>query len=537
MENEKSADSYPFLKSTYYMGKLLRATDLTREQDYGNSKREFMNRKFCGWGIIEGLEVRAGRGGKLFLSRGSAIDPQGRILVVSEDRVVKPDEIGGLQPEAGQDLVLGICYDERTLEMEREYLKNGESYQPSVIAETYALHTFEMSKYHELKKEALHRESVLTEEKTLYENGAVKLTVRIPKVVPADSLFRIRIQVRTAGESDSSIGWRGMLKLQGAVFAHSGENGCMLEEEPAMCSGSLQREWDICTEENRTLPVMLEISRLEILTGNAETSEISACQFQIETTSSYDRTVKRYLRDLPGQDQGGNWVPLACLRRKEAGGHIFLIKDEHLRIYVNRPCEEAALRGIAEENGILDIRWRKLLKHIWRFPISPAPVPPPPMPPAPRLPEPGPPMPPPFQPPEDLLTEQRFRELMDADRKSRINRGIIVIPVPSRYRKGQVLLSEEVSHGFPGEEVFLRCSRVWEEVSYAYWERDRKRYRITQGDESLFPDVCNGQEILRQAVLQNVEAGTFQVALTLKKRCRRKRSREVAISWTAVRSV
>ncbi|MCM1064964.1 MAG: hypothetical protein NC420_10935 [Eubacterium sp.] len=529
MEKEKSADSYPFLKSVYYTGKLLRATDLTREQDYGDRKREFMNRKFCGWGIIEGLEVRAGRGGRLFLSKGSAIDPQGRILVVPEDRVVKPDEIEGFQPEAGQDLILGICYAEQTLETEQEYLKNGVYQHPAVIAETYALHTFEMSKYHELKKGILNRESALTEEKTLYESSAVALTMKIPKVVPTDSLFKIRMQVRTAGESDISIGWRGMLRLQGAVFAHSGETGCMLEEEPAMCSGSLQREWEICTEENRTLPVMLEIDRLEILTGNAEAAGVSACQFQIETTPSYDRTVKRYLQNLPGQNQSEDWVPLACLRRKEAGGHIFLMKDEHFRVYASRPCEETALKGIAEENGILDIRWRKLLKHIWHFPMPPAPMPPMP-------PEPGPPVPP-FRPQEEPLTKQRFRELADADRKSRINRGIIVIPVPARYRKGKVLLSEEVSHGFPGEEVFLQCGRVWEEESYAYWERDRKRYRITHGDEGLFPDVCDGQEILRQAVVQNVEAGTFQVALILKKRSRRKRSREVAISWTAVRSL
>jgi len=540
MGSDENAGSSLFLKSAYYTGKLLHATDFIRDQSYGNSKLEFLNRKFHGWGIIEGLEVRLGRDGKLFLSRGSAIDPQGRILVVPEDRLVKPEDIEGLQPGKEHDFVLGICYAERTLETERDYLKNGESYQPSIVAETYALQAFEMSEYRKLMRDAVHQESILTEENELYKNGAVELTVKIPRLVPADSLFKIRIQVRTVQESDSSIGWHGILKLQGAVFAHSGESTYRMDEEPALCSGSLQREWDICTEENRTLPVMLEINHLEI-TENEETESVSDRQFKIEAASSYDRAVKGYLLDLAGQDHSEKWVPLACLRLEETAGRdtengkyaFTLIKKENLRIYVSRPCEELMLKRIQEENGILDIRWRKLLKHMWGPPAPPPPRPS--APPAPRHPVPARPRMP--LPPEGVLTEQRFWELADEDRQNRISRGIVVIPVPRRYKEGQVLFSEEISHGFPGEEIFLRCGRVWEEQSYAYWEREKQHYRIIHGDEELFSEVCDGQAIIRQAVLQNVEAGTFQVAVTLKKGRRRKRSKEVAISWIAVRSV
>ncbi len=540
MGSDENTGSSLFLKSAYYTGKLLHATDFIRDQNYGNSKLEFLNRKFHGWGIMEGLEVRPGRDGKLFLSRGSAIDPQGRILVAPENRLVKPEDIEGFQTEKEHDFVLGICYAERTLETERDHLKGEECYQPSVIAETYALHAFGMSEYRKLMSEAVRQESILTEEKVLYKSGAVELTVKIPKLVPEDSLFKIRIQVRTVRESNSSIGWHGMLKLQGAVFAHSGESGYMLEEEPVMCSGSLQREWDVCTEENRTLPVLLEINHLEIVTESEETAKVSDCQFQIETTSSYDQAVKGYLLELAGKDQSENWVPLACLRLGEAGRDtgngkyaFSLIKKEHLRIYVSRPCEELILKRIQEENGILDIRWRKLLKHMWGSPVPPLPRPS--APPAPRHPLPPKPRMP--LPPEGVLTEQQFWKLAEEDRQNRINRGIVVIPVPRRYKEGQVLFSEEISHGFPGEEIFLRCGRVWEEQSYAYWEREKQHYRIIHGDEELFYDVCDGQEIIKQAVLQNVEAGTFQVAVTLKKGRRRKRSKEVAISWIAVRSV
>lgn len=530
MENEDRKNSYPFLKSTYYTGKLLHASDFLREREYGSSKLEFINRKFHGWGIIEGLEVQTGHDGSLHLSRGSALDPQGRILVVPEDRRVEPDEIEALRSEEGHVFVLGIRLSEQVVDTEPEILKEGESSQPSIVAETCALRAFEREEFWKLQKEAVRQDDILTEEKVLYENGAVRLAVRIPKVVPSDSLFRIRIQVRAVRESNVHIGWRGTAKLQGAIFAQSGNSVFSLEEKPAMCSGSLQREWEICTEEDRKLQVMLEISDLEIMIGNAEIVAIPSCQFHIETAASYDQTVKRYLQDKREQDRKEDWVPLACLRLEETAGQgryaFALLKDREVRFSVVRPCEEEVLRRIAEENGILDIRWRKLLKHIWHSPLPPGPAPLPP--------SPTPPLP---QPTEGLITEKQFWELINSDRTRHINRGIAVIPVPKRYRKGQVLLSAEISHGFPGEEVFLWYGRVWKERSYAYWERDRQQYRIVYGDEELFSEAGDDQEIVRHAVRQNVEAGTFQIAITLNRRWRRNRSKEVAISWTAVRTV
>lgn len=546
MENDDEREALPFVKSAYYTGKLLHASDFIRDQEYGNSKLEFVNRKFHGWGIIEGLEVRTGQSGDLYLSGGSAIDPQGRILAVPGDRRVTPEEIEGIRAGAERDFILGICYAEQILETERDHAKKEESRQPSVIAETYALKAFDTAAFRELKRETLRYEDILTEERVLYENGVVALTVRIPKIVPADSLFRIRIQVKTVRESDVYVGWHGTVKLQGAVFAHSGEASFALEEEPAVCAGSFQREWEICTEENRTLPVLLEISNLEIITESSDIAEIQACQFHIETAVSYEQAVRRYLQDHVERDRSGQWVPLAWLRAEKAAGqdserstYVFSpVKEQDVRFYAIRPYEEELLRRTADESGILDIRWRGLLKHIWHPPAPPGPVPPtppgpmPPIPPGPMPPGPIPPV-----PPEELLTVQRFRELLDEDRERRTRRGIIVIPIPKHYRRGKVLLSEEISHGFPGEEVFLKCGRVREEHSYIYWEPDKKQYRIIQGEEGLFRDVCDGPGIEKLAVVQNVEAGSFQIALTLRKGRRKNRSREVAISWTAVKSL
>ena len=578
VKNFELSNGYPFVKSAYYTGKLLHASDLVREQKYGSGKLEFVIRNFLGWGILEGLEVKLGKEGNLSLSAGSAIDPCGRIIVVPEDCLIKPDDIEGFRQEARQDVILGIRYVEKVVETETDTLEKEKKYRPAVIAESFALKLYGESEFRKLKRAVMGQDNIFTEEKVLYQNEAVTLTVRIPKVVPSDSLFKIRMQARITGGSNVCIGWRGMAKLQGAFFAQSGEAFCILEEEPTMCSGSLQREWEIYTEESRNLTVLLEISRLKIITEDAETTEISTCQFSVETAVEYRQAAKKYLRAWREQEWKEPWVPLARLVPEESmkpdsqsGKYGFIlqkISDECF--FAVRPWEEEILKRIGEENGILDIKWRTLLKHMWRLPLSP-PLPPESFAPSPAIPT-GQPHPPGSQifpdqphpsgspifpdqphppgsqifpgqpyPPErfweGLLTEQRFWELVDADRESRFSRGIAVIPIPKRYRKGQVLYSEEISHGFPGEEVFLWCNRVWEEISYAYWERDRKRYKIIQGDEDLFPDACDGQEILRQAVLQNVEEGTFQIALTLNRPKARKRSKEVAVSWIAVRTV
>lgn len=508
-----------FVRSAYYPGKLLRASDFVREQEYGKGRLEFMNRKFHGRGIIEGLRVRTGQEGSLFLSCGSALDSRGRIIIVPEDRQVEPEEIEGLYPEAMRDFILAIRYAERTAGTEPAVLEEN-SRRPAEIEETYVLKALEEAEFRRFQEGSAEREDILTEERLLYESEAVTLAIRLPKAIPTDSVFKLRMRFRAEREDSVRIGWRGIAKLQGARLLQSGESCFVLEEEQAVCSGSLQKEWEICTEENRELPVMVEISHLEIITEHAGSVEVPPCQFTIDTVTAYEKAIKGYLLEREKPEPEAEWLPLARLGLKEGAGennYVFFLKEEEgVRSLTIRSGEEELLRRIAEENGILDLWWRKLLPER-QFP----------------------PVPPPggtvSVPREGFLTEAQARGLLGADREERIRRGVAVIPVPKHYRKKQVLFSEEISHGFPGEEVLLLCSRVREEPSYLYWKRGEKQYRVFYGEEGLFPEGKEDLEVRRQAVMQNVESGTFRIALTLAGRRRKNRSREVAISWTAIR--
>lgn len=531
MGNQENTEGYSFVKSAFYPGKLLHARDFTRDQEYGNSKLEYINRKFHGWGIVEGLEVQTLQDGGLRLLRGSAIDPGGRILELSADRQVDIQEIENLRKETACDFILGIRYTEKILETETALLDEEKHSQPVRIAETFALRAYEEAELRKLRAGAAEREELLAEEKLLYENESVSLALRIPRMVPADSLFKIRILVRAAGGNDIHIGWRGMARLQGAVFAQSGETFLILEEKQAICSGSMQWEWEVCTEENRNVPVMLEISQLEIITDQRKTVEIPTCQFHIETAVSYEQAVRRYLRTREEDGSRENWVPLARLRLEEGprqGQYVFsLPKESDVRFSVTRPGEEEMLRRIAQENGILDIRWRRLLRHMPYPQMPPPPVYPP------HVPVPD--TPASLAPSECGITKQQLCKLLEEDRESRIQRGIAVISVPKRCRKGQVIFSEKIFHGFPEEEVLLWCGRVLEEQTYVYWKHSKRQYRILSGDGGLFPEEQGSRKISKLAFLQNVEEGSFQIALTFEGRKRRNQCREVAVSWTALK--
>lgn len=554
MKHGSETTDISFKKNNYYSGKLLRADDFTREQEYVNKKLEFINRRFHGCGIIEGLDVRMEKDGTLHISEGSALDPSGKILIVPAETTVNVSRLKGLPETPGRDFILGIRYAEREMEGECSYLEPEKPYYGARIEESFALKAYTWEDWKDLKASEDESIKTLTEETVLFQDENVRMVLLTPKAVPSDSVFRCRIQARVLRGDSAGIRWQCTASLQGAFFAESGQAAQILKGEDTVFSGSVTREWEICTEENRKHPITLELTQFEIISGNFGKRELETCRIGIGTAPSYEDIVKKYLWQeprTPGQEAG--WLPLAYIKasgEKKGEQVVFEVsKEQDVRLRAFRPVWEQLYRQEAESNGIVDIRWRGLLKVLWQ---TKPPSWPPELPPKPY----GPPLQPcepfPSQPQQELLVEQireqvqeriqkqvqeLVREQIEEKREMCIRRGVTVIPVPRHYRKGRTLLSEEIAHGFPGEEVFLWCGRVFEEKNYAYWSRDKMRYSVLCGDEELFSDPDDsGWKIDKQAIRQNVEDGTFQVALTLSKGRRRNRSREVAISWIAVKT-
>lgn len=112
----------PFVAPTrtnYFVGRLLDAADMQREQHYGNEKRWLINKLALGSGVLCGLGVTVGADGKLCIAPGVAIDGCGREIVVPTalapiDPATPTDDEGGA---VGGELAEGpstiyLCYAE-----------------------------------------------------------------------------------------------------------------------------------------------------------------------------------------------------------------------------------------------------------------------------------------------------------------------------------------------------------------------------------------------------------------------------------------
>ena len=95
----------------YFIGQVIGVDDLEQEQVYLRERARRHNRLLHGWGIVQGLEVQAGKPGtgEVKISPGYALDRRGEEIVV--DTGVTVDLSGHA---AGQTLYVAVRQDERT---------------------------------------------------------------------------------------------------------------------------------------------------------------------------------------------------------------------------------------------------------------------------------------------------------------------------------------------------------------------------------------------------------------------------------------
>lgn len=527
---ETKRKNNPFIKVVYYPGKLLHASDFECEQKFANEKLEFINRSFYGYGIIEGLGVKLGQNGAVVLEAGSAIDPQGRIIIVPSETILHVNDIGNLGNIKEKDFILGISYDEKIVAKETYLLGDKKQDHEARKREDYALKAYGPEEWPEQKRR-LFKDDNLTQDYVIYEDEIVRLILEAPRIVPSNSIFRVRIKQQIAAGENVSIGWHGMARLQGARFAATGHSHHELHAREMFLEGNVQQEWDVYTEEDRQFPILFELERFEVYKDNKKQGHADSFGFSIDTSNDYQRSLQKLFRERQAVTQPENWLPLAqfeIIRSQDSDINLKLIEQSSVRVFAANPLEDAFCKEIEKQHGIMEIPLRRTLHD---RPVQPMR----------REGQPSSTTDISAQDALHLREERRewYKKLLIEEREDRCNRGVSVIPIPRHYKRGQVLFSEVIFHGFPGEEVFLWCGRVWEEHNYAYRDRETTKYIITHGDEALFFDIeGNGWMIHEQAIRQDVDAGTFRIALTLKKSRRRKlyMEKEVAVSWIAIRT-
>lgn len=533
-------EPYLFVRNRYYPGKLLHAADFTREQEYGNGKLNFLNKKLYGTGIIEGLDIFKSDEKTLHISAGSALDGVGRILMAAEDRKVPVMKIKGLAQIESEECVLGLRYHEKAIDTEFYPLEEEESrYKSSRIAETCRLHAYSMEQWRERCSGQERPEALgdFFDTCVLFEGSQVKITAVVPKLVPLGNSFQIRIVTQTTAPEPIKISCSCRIELQGARFAGCRHHYLQYQSEEQAVTGSKEKALHILPqghmlpEETGFFPILLELKAIQVHINGVCYEEPGQHQCSIRTVTDYQKEIRNLLRmkafGEEEDDEEKQWVPLARLSLKNAQDGslekiLNCVETADIRLYAASPRLQELLYAVEAASGILPFMQEQ---------DRPEPRPPyPPPPPVPR------PEPPPG--PEAPITEERIKELFEEKWEERVHRGVTVFQIPRHYKKGQVLYSETISHGFPGEEVILWYGRVREETNYAFWERDKKRHFVIQGREELFRNG-NGRKrpALEYALEVNIEEGSFRIALTLQKKCfKRYEESEVAVSWVALKT-
>ena len=73
----------PLIRLNYYDGKFLRASDMTLEAQ-GHRRHVELSNRAGGAGVVHGFDLEVVSGGRLQVTEGLAIDPQGRVLYLHD---------------------------------------------------------------------------------------------------------------------------------------------------------------------------------------------------------------------------------------------------------------------------------------------------------------------------------------------------------------------------------------------------------------------------------------------------------------------
>lgn len=145
-DNQKPGALMAPRRNKFFYGKMLDEMHLQMEQDYFNGKRWMLNRLGLGNGVLCGLNVTV-KDKFICISRGVAIDPQGREIVVPESQLFDPwkvtDPAGSeLTRTAAHKVYVCVAYRECATDYVPVLVTdcdNANQQAPSTIKESYCV--------------------------------------------------------------------------------------------------------------------------------------------------------------------------------------------------------------------------------------------------------------------------------------------------------------------------------------------------------------------------------------------------------------
>lgn len=216
----------PFERNRYYVGKLLTSADFQAEQNYGNSKRSFLNEMMFGSGIVCGLGVFSLDDLSIMVESGVALDGNGREIAVESSVVRKLSALEGFESLESNKATLCLRYHEEPVHPVYTVRgqESGENYECNRIREGWKLFLQD--------SESLDRPAPLDTEflsvAQLYGDEDYIINCTIPTQSPCGAVVRMDITVSRVNENAGPLSLDAQLQLP-AFVDESGNHELHLE--------------------------------------------------------------------------------------------------------------------------------------------------------------------------------------------------------------------------------------------------------------------------------------------------------------------
>lgn len=481
----KNSELLPFNRNRYYKGKMLTSLDFEAEQLYMNNKRRFINQMLGGSGIVCGLNVISLDDLSIMIESGVAVDDAGREIVVDSSVVKKLSTIPGFEQLRTNHTSLCLRYREE--ENQPVYAINRQEgqkdYEHNRILESYELFlqdTEELEENYEMETEFFAGG-------VLFENQDYRISFRIPANICAGYYVKAVIEVEKLSQEKASLYYEAVLQTPALGTMEGSQELEILIENVSLEQGrKLEKEyWFLAqSEELNDTSVMLKSNSSKVMINGIDVSRGGGFSWKINVVDEKPAL-------LAAQETGK-----VSMEFRSMGGSNGIIRLADLTLV---RTESAYLIESVREKGvkryISTMRDTGLRQEYETYFYE-------------KL---------PFYQTE--TKKSSFANLAGQYREkqgflpSRMETGIVEIPLGENARRGDICYSGEIMHG-------LGKGNVYVEVGYEGLETDPvlgENVKTTvYGNSDLFTEDSSSVAAETAVKVLN-DKGSFIVALRLLK--------------------
>jgi len=473
--NDMDGQPYPFQKNRYFRKKRMRAADFQRDQAFADGKVAFLSHWLFGAGVALGLGVQRVDSDSLLVEPGFAVDPCGRLVVVDEPALRRLRTLEGFRELTGETATLWLRFAEEELEPMFVSGDGGETQEFAAARETFDFFLTDGG-----PRPASEAERALYSRFLLYEDGEVRVTQCIPKILSGTRSTELRLDVECFSPEPVEAEIAYTPKIPGfagpdgkdlpefwrRLRLEKGETSLAVPVRPVSpgqtVSVSLE-EGDFLLEKRGQRRGALGAFREEFpVTMGDPAQELSAL------------LTARSPQEL--WDTGGRGVPVAALRLVRNEDQALL--DDVIPL---DPGRRASAPWLREE-------LRRVSRRCW---------------PEERR-----------RQAEQAPSERAETKEPQVPERRRTSTGTVVLQAGLHMGEGNILTSDELSHGLGPGAV---CVEFGVENVYPVANDDRNRTDLLLGDVSLFEQASGTYDAdFDRGVRVHPDKGTFELALRLK---------------------